>query len=192
MTETKRSVDEDADEISNSVATDISTCATQASNESLSTESDVFNKYKSNASIFTNLEVKSEKAEESQFLTTPVKTDAPSPAEESKECLFKEKAFLYKFTTEWVGLGEGTVVVLEDEQRRLVFSRVGLNTSALNFWINFDLKAEATGKVVRFLSPELKDDKVTFVLYAVRLRDENSANVLLDLIGEASQAEDEL
>lgn len=173
-----------------SLQTDISTCATQASSiETASTENDVFGKYKSKSSIFTSLETKNEKTEESQFLTSEKRTEDPPQEEEEQKHLYLERGTLYRFDNEWVCLGDGTVVVLDDEgekRRRLVFSRQGVNITALNFWINIDLKAQHTGKVAKFFVPESKDGGVTFVFHALRFKEPDQAKRLFELISEAS------
>ena len=187
--ERKSQEDGDADE---TATTDISTCATQASNDTVNTENeDVFSRYKAKPSIFVEMDAKERRDEESQFLRPQNTSEERPPAEEEHEYLFKKRGVLYKFVEQqWESLGEGVAVVLEDEgRRRAVFSRLGVNIAALNFWVDFDLKPQATGRVIRFLAPEAKGGKAVLSLFAIRLRDACDAEALSVLLRDGAQEE---
>lgn len=182
---TKGSEASDAEDISSTLATDASTCATHASSaDTTSVESDMFGKYKSKPSIFAKTNARDDKEEEAQDTAPEEKPEMPLPEAESHlDHIFKEKGLLFKFTNEWIGIGEGTAIVLEEEEKlRFVFLRTGLNTSALNFWINFDTKAQAAGKSVKFLAPDIKDGEAPVAVYAIKFEDDLQSGVLAEML----------
>lgn len=182
---TKGSEASDAEDISSTLATDASTCATQASSaDTTSVESDMFGKYKSKPSIFAKANARDNQAEEAQDTAPEGKPEMPPPdAESHVDYIFREKGLLFKFANEWVGIGEGTAIVLEEEEKlRFVFLRTGLNTSALNFWVNFDTKAQASGKSVKFLAPDIKDGEAPVAVYAIKFDDDLQSSALAEML----------
>lgn len=182
---TKCSETSDAEDISSTFATDASTCATQASSaDATSVESDMFGKYKSKPSIFAKTNARENQTDEAQDVMPEEKPEMPPPDTESHVGhVFKEKGFLFKFANEWIGIGEGTAIILEDEEKlRFVFLRTGLNTSALNFWINFDTKALAAGKSVKFLAPDIKDGEAPVAVYAIKFEDDLQSSALAEML----------
>lgn len=150
----------------------------------------MFGKYKSKPSIFTKTDTRDEQTEESRLPKPEAKLETPQPSvEDQLDHIFKEKGVLYKFVNEWICIGEGTAIVLEEEEKlRFVFLRTGLNTFALNFWVDFDTKAQATGKSVRFFSPEIRGGKASMAVYAIKFGDDLQSSALAEMLGKSHGA----
>lgn len=97
--------------------------------------------------------------------------------------LFEAKGNLYKFFTTWENLGEGTIYVIDEKFKRLVFVRAGISIPAFNFYVNFDLKPNQTGKSVKFVGPDMSE-KPSFSAHAIKFADEAVAKEFLDLISQ--------
>lgn len=90
---------------------------------------------------------------------------------------------LYKFDKEWINLGEGTIMILEEDSKiRFVFARSGVNITAFDFWINFDIQPQVSGKAVRFFAPVPSESNLKLALHALKLVDEDHANLLFDTL----------
>lgn len=129
---------------------------------------------------------------EPEPFTSPLKSDEikieelDETEDEPDNIIFQQRATLYRYEdAKWSIITQGmTVVLQENDKKRLVFTRENIGIHLLNFFFNFDLCSRVVKDTVKFLAPAKVNEEMKFCVFLLKFRAEENAQKMGDLMKE--------